>query len=103
MGRAELSNAEWERLWPLLPPTGQRGGRWRDHRQVINGIIWRTRTGAPWRDLPERYGPWQTCYKRFARWEIDGTRARIEQLGQRDADACEEHGEKRTRLVSAQG
>jgi transposase len=92
-----------ERLWPLLPPTGQRGGRWHDHRQVINGIIWRTRTGAPWRDLPERYGPWQTCYKRFARWEIDGTRARIEQLVQRDADACEEHGEKRTRLVSAQG
>jgi transposase len=40
---------------------------------VVNGIIWRTRTGAPWRDLPERFGPWQTCYKRFARWEADGT------------------------------
>jgi transposase len=90
MGRADLSNAEWEWLRPLLPPTGQRGGRWRDHRQVINGIIWRTRTGAPWRDLPERYGPWQTCYKRFARWEIDETWARIEQLVQRDADACGE-------------
>ena len=90
MGRADLSNAGWEWLRPLSPPTGQRGGRWRDHRQVINGIIWRTRTGAPWRDLPERYGPWQTCYKRFARWEIDGTWARIEQLVQRDADACGE-------------
>ena len=90
MGRADLSNAKWEWLRPLLPPTDRRGGRWRDHRQVINGIIWRTRTGAPWRDLPERYGPWQTCYKRFARWEIDGTWARIEQLVQRDADAVGE-------------
>jgi transposase len=90
MGRGDLSNAEWERLRLLLPPTGERGGRWRDHRQVINGIIWRTRTGAPWRDLPERYGPWQTCYKRFARWETDGTWARIQQAVQRDADAAGE-------------
>jgi hypothetical protein len=44
-------DAEWEQLRPLLPPAGRRGGRWRDHRQVINGIIWRIRTGAPWRDL----------------------------------------------------
>jgi transposase len=86
MGRGDLSNAEWERLRPLLPPeTGRRGGRWRDHRQMINGIIWRTRTGAPWRDLPERYGPWQTCYKRFARFQIDGTWVRIQQAVQRDA------------------
>jgi transposase len=91
MGRGDLSNAEWERLRPLLPPqTGRRGGRWRDHRQVINGIIWRTRAGAPWRDLPERYGPWETCYKRFARWETDGTWARIEQAVQRAADAAGE-------------
>jgi transposase len=55
---------------------------------VINGIIWRTRTGAPWRDLPERYGPWQTCYKRFGRWETDGTWARIQQAVQREADAA---------------
>jgi len=57
---------------------------------VINGIIWRIRTGSPWRDLPERYGPWQTCYKRFARWETDGTWARIQQAVQRDADAAGE-------------
>jgi transposase len=87
MGRGDLSNAEWERLRPLLPPeTGRRGGRWRDHRQVINGIIWRIRTGAPERDLPERYGSWQTCYKRFARWETDGTWARIQRAVQRDAE-----------------
>ena len=91
MGRGDLTNAEWERLRPLLPSqTGQRGGRWRDHRQVINGIIWRIRTGAPWRDLPERYGPWQTCYKRFARWDVDGIWAGIEQAVQRDADAAGE-------------
>jgi transposase len=57
MGRGDLTSAEWERLRPLLPAeSGQRGGRWRNHRQVVNGIIWRTRTGAPWRDLRERFG-----------------------------------------------
>ena len=59
--------------------TPQRGGRWRDHRQVLNAIIYRTRTGIPWRDLPERYGPWTTAQHRLQRWEADGTWARIEQ------------------------
>jgi len=45
-------------LAPLLPRNQRRGGRWRDHRTVVNGILWKLRTGAPWRDLPERYGPW---------------------------------------------
>jgi transposase len=77
--RFEITDDEWDRLAPLLPSTRpQRGGRWRDHRQVLNGIVFRTRTGIPWRDLPERYGPWQTVYKRFARWQTDGTWARIE-------------------------
>jgi transposase len=44
---------------------------------VINGILWKLRTGAPWRDLPERYGPWQTCYDRFIRWRRDGTWDRL--------------------------
>src|SRR5215218_6649681 len=57
--------------------TPQRGGRWRDHRQVLNGILFRVRSGVPWRDLPERYGPWETVYKRFARWQTDGTWTRI--------------------------
>ncbi|KUN16761.1 transposase [Streptomyces corchorusii] len=43
----------------------------------MNGVLWRLRTGARWRDLPERYGPWQTVYERFARWERDGTWARL--------------------------
>ncbi|MFE4669109.1 IS5 family transposase [Streptomyces sp. NPDC056716] len=54
-----------------------RGRPWRDHRQVVNGVLWRLRTGAPWRDFPQRYGPWQTVYERFARWEADGTWAKL--------------------------
>ncbi|MER7722315.1 IS5 family transposase [Streptomyces flaveolus] len=62
-----------------------RGRPWRDHRQVINGVLWRLRTGTPWRDLPDRYGPWQTVYERFARWEADGTWAHLlEQVQVRD-------------------
>ena len=58
--------------------TPRRGGRWRDHRQVLNGSLLRVPSGVPWRDLPERYGPWETVDKRFARWQTDGTWARIE-------------------------
>jgi transposase len=61
----------------LLPPTGRRGGRWREHRQVINAILWKLRTGAPWRDLPDRYGPWKTAHERLRRWTADGTWDRI--------------------------
>ncbi|WP_307516511.1 IS5 family transposase [Streptomyces sp. W4I9-2] len=61
----------------MLPGVDGRGRPWRDHRQVINGVLWRLRTGAPWRDLPERYGPWQTVYERFARWDVDGIWARL--------------------------
>jgi len=87
--RFEITEDEWERLRPMLPPmTGTRGGRWRDHRQVLNGILFRTRSGVPWRDLPERYGPWQTVYKRFARWEQDGTWARIEARLRTEADGA---------------
>lgn len=63
---------------PLLPPPAvQRGGRWRDHRQVVNAILWTLRTGAPWRDLPERYGPWKTAHERLRKWTADGTWERI--------------------------
>ena len=61
MARGDLNEATWARPGPLLPACGQRGGQWRDHRQVISGIRWRLRVGAPWRDVPARYGPWQTC------------------------------------------
>ena len=60
VGRGELTEAAWTRMAAFLPANGRRGGQWRDHRTVLNGILWKLRTGAPWRDLPERYGPWQT-------------------------------------------
>ena len=59
---------------PLLPSQKpQRGGRWADHRTVINGVFWRTRCGLPWRDVPPNYGPWKTVYNRFWRWTRNGT------------------------------
>ncbi|MFF9128454.1 IS5 family transposase [Streptomyces sp. NPDC014889] len=76
-GRGELTDTAWERIEPLLPGADRCGRPWRDHRQVVNGVLWRLRTGAPWRDLPERYGPWQTVYERFARWDADGTWAKL--------------------------
>lgn len=60
-GRGELTDTAWRRISPLLPENGRRGKQWRDHRRVIDGILWRLRIGAPWRDIPECYGPWQTC------------------------------------------
>lgn len=73
MGRGDLTNAEWDRLESFLPPGGARGGRWSDHRRVINGVLYRVRTGVQWRDLPERFGPWETVYRRHRRWSADGT------------------------------
>jgi hypothetical protein len=75
--RGELTDEAWAVIAPLLPAPGRSCGRWRDHRQVINGILWKLRTGAPWRDLPERYGPWKTCHERLRRWTADGTWDRI--------------------------
>ena len=64
VGRGELTDKAWARIEPLLPPVESGGRHWRDHRQVINAILWKLRTGAPWRDLPERYGPWKTAHER---------------------------------------
>lgn len=77
VGRGELTDKAWARIEPLLPPVAGRGRRWRDHRQVINAILWKLRTGAPWRDLPERYGPWKTAHDRLRIWTADGTWERI--------------------------
>ncbi|MGY0466588.1 IS5 family transposase [Kitasatospora sp. cg17-2] len=88
MGRGDLTNGQWERLEPLLP-AGKKPGRPRTwtRRQLIDGIRWRTRTGAPWRDLPERYGPWDRAYDLFRRWQRDGTWKRILEQLQAEADA----------------
>ena len=71
--RGELTDAQWELIQPLLPPQRPRTGRPAlDHRLIVNAILWLTRTGAPWRDLPERYGSWKTVYSRFRRWSEQG-------------------------------
>jgi len=90
VGRGELRDTAWTRIAALLPENGGRGGQWRDHRTVINGILWKLRTGAPWRDLPERYGPWQTCADRLYRWRRDGTWDRLLAHVQTKADAIGE-------------
>ncbi|MFC8704018.1 IS5 family transposase [Streptomyces anulatus] len=90
MGRGDLSDAEWERLRPFLPVSNGRCGRWRDHRQVIDGILHRVRTGAQWRDLPEGFGPWKTVYERHRLWSADGTWERLLQQVQATADAAGE-------------
>ena len=77
VGRGELTDTAWARIEWLLPSGRASGGQWRDHRQVVNAILWKVRTGAPWRDLPERYGPWRTAHERLRRWTADGTWDRI--------------------------
>ena len=90
MADGDLTEQEWRRVAPLLPRNYQKPGHpWVSHRRVINGIRWVLRSGARWRDIPRRrYGPWQTCYDRFARWERDGTWDRILQALQGEADAA---------------
>ena len=65
VGRYELTDERWSRIEGLFPPNGRRGGQWRDHRTVVNGVFWVLCSGAPWRDLPGRYGAWQTAHGRL--------------------------------------
>jgi transposase len=90
IGRGELTDKAWAEMAPLLPENGRRGQQWADHRRVINGILWKLRTGAPWRDLPARYGRWQTCYERLVRWRRDGTWDQLLAQAQTKSDAVGE-------------
>lgn len=85
-GAGDLSADEWSRLGRSLPKNVGRGGRWQCHRRVINGILFRQRTGLPWRDLPTRFGKWKTVYDRHRRWSADGTWERVLRTVQADAD-----------------
>ena len=76
MGRYDLSDVEWRLIEPLLP-NKPRGVARVDDRRVINGIFYILRTGAPWRDLPARYGPHTTVYNRFNRWAKAGVWVRV--------------------------
>lgn len=76
MARFDLTDFEWSLIQPLLP-TKVRGVKRVDDRRVLNGIFWRLRTGAPWADIPSRYGPHTTCVNRFNRWRRAGVWKRI--------------------------
>jgi transposase len=80
MHRYDLTDAQWTLIEPFFPDRyhhGKAGHPWKDHRPLVHGILWHLHTGAPWPDVPERYGPWQTVYDRFSRWRKDGTWAKI--------------------------
>ena len=74
--RYDLTDFEWSVIEPVLPK-GQPGPRRKDDRRVLNGIFWVLRAGAPWRDLPGRYGPYTTAYNRFNRWRKAGVWDRL--------------------------
>jgi transposase len=71
MGRYDLTDFEWRVIEPLMP-MDRRGPKPQNNRQIINGMFYILRTGSPWRDLPERYGPYTTVYNRFNRWRKAG-------------------------------
>lgn len=71
--RHELTDEQWERIQDLLPgKAGDPGVTAQDNRGFVNGVLWIAKTGAQWRDLPERYGKWDTVYQRFRRWCLKG-------------------------------
>ena len=73
MARLNLRDDQWERIAHLLPgKPGDRGRTAADNRLFVEAVLWMARSGAPWRDLPETFGPWNSVYKRFARWQERG-------------------------------
>lgn len=84
-----LSDEVWARIEPLLPAVkGPMGPPFRPHRPVVEGVIYRLRTGIPWRDLPAEFGAWQTVHRRHLRWSADGTWDRVLAAVQAGADAA---------------
>lgn len=89
--RYELSDAEWEKVKDLLPQeqTGKKGRACKDNRNMLNGMVWLARSGAPWRDLPERFGAWESVYTRFRKWLEDGILDNIFRVFALDAELSE--------------
>lgn len=77
IGRHELTNGQWRLIRHLFPRPATRRGRPGHPRRLLNGMLWLLRTGAPWRDLPERYGPWKTVWRRFQEWRRSGRLAEV--------------------------
>ena len=71
--RLAISDELWEEMWPLLPgKAGDPGATCHDNRQFMEAVLWRVRTGSPWRDLPKGFGNWNSVFKRFRRWANAG-------------------------------
>lgn len=87
MRRYEWRAAQVALLEPHLPKNGSVGHPWADHRRIVNGLFWKLRSGAPWRDIPERDGPWQTISDRSVFWRRNGTWDRILRALQVERDA----------------
>ena len=91
-GRWELTEEQWEVVEPVLRPerrSDNRGRPWHDTRAVLNGVLWVLGTGAQWRELPEKYPPYQTCHRRFQEWVRSG---KLEKALQRLAQHLREQG-----------
>ena len=82
MSRDVISDEVWELIGPLFPPAKTTGRPPVDRRMVVEATAWRFRTGSPWRDLPERFGNWNTIYKNFDRWSDAGVWAQVLQAVQ---------------------
>src|SRR3954463_4808350 len=92
VARQEISDETWAVLEPLFPRAKATGRPMMNMRSTVEGIAWRFRTGAPWRDVPERFGHWNSIYQRFSDWSADGTWARLLAGGEQAAGAKEEVG-----------
>ena len=88
MRRHELSDGEWSRIEALLPAESDRPGRPTElpNRVFMNAVIYIAKTGMPWRDLPERFGPWKTVHSRFSRWNRQGVFERVLKAFAEEAD-----------------
>lgn len=89
--RYELSDDEWNRISVLLPPenTGKPGRPSKDNRLMLNAMVWLVRSGAPWRDLPDCYGPWESVYSCFCRWMDDGVLDNVFRVLSSEAECSE--------------
>lgn len=87
MDRQLLNDTQWKRIAPLLPgKVGDPGRSGRDNRLFLEAVLWLVRAGAPWRDLPQRYGKWSSVWKRFRRWALKGVFQRIFESLSNDLD-----------------
>ena len=79
MARHRITDEQWKLIEGIFPEPAATGRPPADPRKMVDGILWRLRTGSPWRDLPEEFGPWETVFKHFNRWNSDGTLDEIKQ------------------------